>query len=286
MLQTLVLWMLMSIVLVLAALGVAFGVFSWQLQRRNRVDPHTETLAPLLWLWSPTQPARMHRRLQRAAVPLRVIDAQDGTAPPRRRTRRSTTPEPPMGSAAGLRRSVMAQAVELDRQVAITARQPRPVRRQALRALGAQVTTLEATTARLVRLHVQASAPPASPRPAPASPPEVLGSVNDHLDLLEQAHAEMLEIEQANGLLDPDALLRRARLDAAAPAAAHLPTAPATAPVAETAGIPPAPTPTSPGPPPVAPPQPRAAAPTATGPEPRPRAPSTAPESRAHPQAG
>jgi hypothetical protein len=271
-LQTLVLWMLMSIVLVLAALGVAFGVFSWQLQRRNRVDPHTETLAPLLWLWSPTQPARMHRRLQRAAVPLRVIDAQDGTAPPRRRTRRSTTPEPPVGSAAGLRRSVMAQAVELDRQVAITARQPRPVRRQALRALGAQVTTLEATTARLVRLHVQASAPPAGPRPAPASPPEVLGSVNDHLDLLSSRRTPRCSRSSrrtgcstrrpaATRLLDPPAGRR--------PPPDRL--------VAETAGIlrhrrrrPPGPATRGV----IAAP---AVAPTATGPEPRPHAPPPAP---------
>lgn len=33
-------------------------------RRRNRVNPHLPTLAPVSWLWSPFLGARLHRRLQ------------------------------------------------------------------------------------------------------------------------------------------------------------------------------------------------------------------------------
>lgn len=269
MLQTLVLWALFTVMVMLAVLGVLFGLFSWQLQRKNRVDPDHETMAPLLWLWSPAQPARLHRRLQRAVVPLRVVAAQADPAPTSRRARRQAAP-PPDGSAAGLRRTVLAQAVEIDRNVVLVARQPRPVRRQSLRALGAQVTEIERLTGRLVRLHVQTSAPPTYPGVAPVTPTpaEALAGVTEQLDLLEQAHHEMLEIEQANGLLDPDAVLGRVIAPQPAPAPMPRTTTPAPAPLA-----PPRPADRVEGPPPS--PAPRPAAAPAARPAAQPSAPPT-----------
>jgi hypothetical protein len=52
-------------------------------RRRNRVNPHLPTLAPLGWLWSPFPAARLHRRLRRCVATV------DEALPRRRRARRT-----------------------------------------------------------------------------------------------------------------------------------------------------------------------------------------------------
>lgn len=52
-------------------------------RRRNRVNPHLPTLAPLGWLWSPFPAARLHRRLRRC------VTTVDEALPRGRRARRT-----------------------------------------------------------------------------------------------------------------------------------------------------------------------------------------------------
>jgi hypothetical protein len=52
-------------------------------RRRNRVNPHLPTLAPLGWLWSPFPAARLHRRLRRCVATV------DEALPRGRRARRT-----------------------------------------------------------------------------------------------------------------------------------------------------------------------------------------------------
>src|SRR5205823_325866 len=98
MLQTLVIGFFLSILVFFAVIAVLIGVFSAQLRRRNRVDPNIETLAPITWLWAPTQAPRLHRRLQNATNPMRRIDQIEGVGAPRKR-RDPVPPPPPAGSA-------------------------------------------------------------------------------------------------------------------------------------------------------------------------------------------
>ena len=49
------------------ALMTTVGLIRWRLRRRNRVDPAQPSAAPLRWLASPTEPARLHRRLRTIA---------------------------------------------------------------------------------------------------------------------------------------------------------------------------------------------------------------------------
>ncbi len=73
-----------------------------------------------------------------------------------------------------------------------------------------QVTEIERLSARIVDLRRQAATPTAGvAAPGPPPPPEVLAQISDNLDLLEQAQAELAEIERASGLGDPSEVLRR-----------------------------------------------------------------------------
>ena len=233
--QVILLGFLVTFLVLLAVIGVLIGVYSRNLHRRNRVDPEVESLAPLLWIWKPGQAPRLHRRLQSATSPIARIDADErmaSTTEPSGRVGKiakavklNSDPEPEApspGSVAGLRQTLRAQAVQMDRDVVLSARLARPARRQALTAIGIQVGQLENLSARLVHQYRQSAAPVVSPLPHPvaAAPPQVLADVSHQLDVLEQAQNELLEIERANGLMDPDELMRQARAPQPAPAPA------------------------------------------------------------------
>jgi hypothetical protein len=107
-----------------------------QLRRTNRVAHRTPTPAPVVWLWSPSTQARLHRRLQVAVAP---IDP-DGTG--------SGLPAAPETDA--LRRGLTDQAAGLDAWLAWSARaRPRSVRRAHLRAAALQVAVTEDLAQRL-----------------------------------------------------------------------------------------------------------------------------------------
>lgn len=182
--------------IVLVTLAVL--VLRWRLQRRNRVSPAVKSPAPLHWLVSPSQTARMHRRLQGAVAEIHL-------APAHRRRRAPTT-----GSSVDeFRRELEYQAVELDYHLVIAARHPRRQRRPLMTSLDAQVTQVEQLSARLSRLARPAGVAPSGWDVA-EQPPEVLSRLSRQLDLLDEASDELAEIERAAGLVDVDALLGRA----------------------------------------------------------------------------
>lgn len=198
MLEAVLLAILLTIVLVAVAMAVLVGVFSYQLTRSNRVSPETPTTAPLVWLWSPTQAAKLHRRLRGAVRPLPL--------PSGRGRRRGELPP-----QAELMQTVAAQAVAIDHHVVYASRLSRQNRRRQLHALTPQVAEIERLSLRLLHQQRMATQPAnigGSHRIAP-SPAEVLHDVSDRLDRLDEAHQELLAIERSSGLGDPNEVLDR-----------------------------------------------------------------------------
>lgn len=180
--------MLTWVVLVVTALIV----LRWRLQRRNRVSPAVKSPAPTIWLWSPTRPAQLHRRLQLAV-------GEISTAPSRR-----ARPAPSL-SVDELQRDLEYQAVELDRHVVVASRHPRRQRRVLLADLDPRVAQVEELSVRLSRLR----RPPGTPATGwdlPAGSNEMLNRISAQLDLLDQAQDELTAIERAAGLVDVDRL--------------------------------------------------------------------------------
>jgi hypothetical protein len=194
----------------------AFALIVWRLNKLNRVDPTMASPAPLFWLVSPSQSALLHRRLRAAA-------ALVATAPKTGATGR--------GSLDDLHAQVIVQARELDRLVAITARAPRRIRRDHIRALRPQVTELENLSGRLMGLDQRSFGP--RPAGAPVDPPEVaLREMEERIAHLEHAEAELAAVERANGLGDPEAIIAEGQTSLPAPDPAdRIPDVPAPGPV-------------------------------------------------------
>ncbi|MCD9622428.1 hypothetical protein [Rhabdothermincola salaria] len=182
-------------------LTLAVVVARWKLQRRNRVSPAVKSPAPLLWLWSPTQPARLHRRLQGAVTEIHL-------APSRRA--QST------GSVDDMRRELEYQAVEIDHHLVVASRHPRRSRRALMATLQSQVDEVEQLSIRLSRLSRPAGAV-ATGWELSQQPPEVLARLNEQLDLLDAAGDELDAIERASGLGDVEVVLAPLERKAHAP---------------------------------------------------------------------
>lgn len=187
----------------LAIVTLAFVVLRWRLQKANRVSPAMRSPAPVTWLWSPTMPARLHRRLQAATRPIHLA--------PSRRSR-----DVPSLSVDDLRRELEYQAVELDHHVVAAAQHPKVQRRSLLRQLQGQVAEIERLSIRLSRMARDPSRP-SSGWDVAAHPPEVLAHISRQLDLLDQAQEELTEIERAVGLVDVDRVLAPTKQPVAAP---------------------------------------------------------------------
>lgn len=194
-------------------LAAAVATLRWTLRRSNRVDPAQPTAAPLAWLWSPLEPARLHRRLRTA------VRASQPLTPARRSERGASL------SVDELRRDLARQAAALDDRVVIAARQPRPVRRSQLYELRGQVAALERLSVRIAALR--------RPDGTPASgwdetPDAAIARIGRQLDLLDDAHEELAELERAAGLDDlatiERAIERNRRAAPAMPPARRAPT--------------------------------------------------------------
>ena len=199
--RNLVLFFLAFVTTWIVLLTLAVVVARWKLQRRNRVSPAVKSPAPVMWLWSPTQPARLHRRLQGAVVDIHLS--------PSRRSQSS-------GSVDDMRRELEYQAVEIDHHLVVASRHPRRSRRALMATLRSQVDEVEQLSIRLSRL--------SRPHGAVASgwelnqqPPEVLARLNEQLDLLDAAGDELDAIERAAGLGDVEAVLAPLEKKAHAP---------------------------------------------------------------------
>ncbi len=257
MLSALVIWFLVLLTVMVVLAGAGIAAFSWQLNRHNRVVPDIETAAPLTWLISPAQSARLHRRLRNAAAPV-----MPPPAPKRTRRHRGAAPEGPTDE---LRRGLVDQVVAVDQHLIFTARLPGPARRPQQRALQQQVADIERLSSRILAHERRTAMPAAGPGTRPSTPPAVLADLTQQLDLLEQAHDELAAIEQANGLLDPEAVLHQIATPAPMPAR----TLPPPRPDQRVVSPPPRPDQRVPGPaaPPTAPPHPGQ---RVAGPPPRP----------------
>jgi len=201
--RQLLIWGVAFFVTSIVIITIAIVMLRWRLRRANRVSPAMRSPAPILWLWSPRQPARLHRRLRTATSEIHL-------APSRRRR------EMPSLSVDDLRRELEYQAVELDHHLVAAARHPATQRRALLRQLQGQVAEVERLSIRLSRM-TRSPGRPSSGWDIASEPPEVLAHISQQLDLLDQAQEELTEIERAVGLVDVDRVLAPTKRPVAAP---------------------------------------------------------------------
>ena len=132
--RQLLVWSIAFLVTWVAIVALAAVILRWRLQKANRVSPAVRTPAPIHWMWSPREPARLHRRLRTATRDIHLA--------PSRRSR-----DVPSLSVDDLRRELEYQAVELDHHLVAAARHPRAQRRALLWQLQGQVAEVERLSA-------------------------------------------------------------------------------------------------------------------------------------------
>jgi hypothetical protein len=169
------------VVAAVAGSAAVTAALVWRLRRRNRVSPSVRSEAPVLWLWSPTRAARLHRRLQKA-----VSAARYGLGLDHGRRSRPASPQ-----LSELVDDLQLQAVAVDRQVVVASRCPPTVRTRLLRALADQTGDIERLVERVLEA---ASATAGDP------PPAALARMGERLDALEAARDELARLEAAAGL--------------------------------------------------------------------------------------
>jgi hypothetical protein len=168
---------LVAALLVLAVVGVgitvgAIALVVHTLAVRNRVVPGLRSPAPLGWLWSTRLAARLHRRLRTAVAAATASVAARGLED--------------LG-LADVVAELKQRAVELDAQLVLADRAPKPARRRMLRELQAETFELERLVERVMRM---------SRAFAGAVPSERgLGVVRERLELLESALRELDGVE-------------------------------------------------------------------------------------------
>jgi hypothetical protein len=168
---------------VLFTTGVVCMLAVRSVKRANRVVPERRSWAPTGWLWSVREPARLHRRLRRAAtlarssvVPLR---------PPRRGWRGS---QPAASGLVAVADDLARRAVALDDELVGAAASPRPWRSSQLAGLAMQVQEVEAGAWRLA--HLAAAWRRQLQQAALGEPVPVL-EIGSRLDAFEAAMAEL-----------------------------------------------------------------------------------------------
>ena len=142
----------------ICALMTTVGLVRWRLRRRNRVDPAQPSPAPVRWLASPSEPARLHRRL-RTVAHVGIVN-----------------PEIDEHATA----EILAVATRLDSRTVLAAAGPSRERRHQLHALRTEVGQLEQLAGRLAR-----------PLTGPAGPAEL-----DTLQLLADARDEVEQLDR------------------------------------------------------------------------------------------
>lgn len=165
---------LLSAVAVMAACVAATLVVVHTLAVRNRVVPDVRTRAPMTWLVAPDRGAQLHRRLRAAMAVATFSD--------------------PRGSELGLDDVVgqlRGRALELDEQLVVASRAPKPARRRMLRELQPEVAELERLAERTMRMSRAWTGAVPSERG--------LGAVRDRLELLEGALRELDGVDVRTG---------------------------------------------------------------------------------------
>lgn len=161
------LWVLLVWALLVA---VATTVAVVTLRRMNRVVPRVRSSAPLIWLVSPTRPARMHRQLRSLGTWV-------------------THPEPKVHRQ--LWKDVVAEIVATDAELVVAARSNPRIRATELDAVGVRIDRLEDLAERLRNL--DRFQPDGTTRQPPSDAIEVL---EHRLVNLEQAHHDLVDLER------------------------------------------------------------------------------------------
>lgn len=172
--------LLIIVVVWLVMLSIAAGTAVWTMRRANEVVKGTRSPAPVLWLWSPSKPARLHRRL-------RHVFTWD-------------SPERPKVHGE-LWDELEAEAVRLDADIASLTRAPRPVRRRAHAAMAPRVEYLANLAARIRRLEADATAPRGfeEAEATEPTPTDGLVELDERIANLESAHNELSDFERLVG---------------------------------------------------------------------------------------
>lgn len=160
----------------LATLLSAALLVARRVGRANRVSAAVPSPAPVRWHWTPSRPARLHRRLQVAVWPI------DPARP-------HAEILPAVGTDA-LRTDLVAIALDTDRHLAIVRRAPARIRRAAWRDAAHRVLVIEDLAARLR----DAPTPPARFRVV-RSVPRGLEDLVERMQCLEHGRAEVARIE-------------------------------------------------------------------------------------------
>jgi hypothetical protein len=181
--------------------------------RANRVLPERRTEAPISWLVSPREPARLHRRLRRA-----VQLANGSVGPLRDGSKRGRKPQKGLVSPlVEVADELVAQALHLDDRLPQAATAHPHWKGRALGELAGEVNDVEAAAFRLSRLAVtwqMEMRQAAELSPASVAPLELRA----RLDAIEAALAELSPAAiqahagaqtRAQRLARPDATLTR-----------------------------------------------------------------------------
>jgi len=152
----------------------AIAYARWRIRRQLRVRPTTRSLAPTHWLVSTSEPARLHRRLRKAAAVARAAGERGDD------------------TIAQLADEVQDHAVALERHLVLLSRLWRR-ERTARKELVAQVAQLEHLSARLTVSAVEVT----RPRALTAGSPDALVQLTERIDALDAARKELTALERS-----------------------------------------------------------------------------------------
>ena len=152
-----------------------------RLHRRNRVSPRVATFAPLIWLWHPERPARLHRRLRRATAMARAGAAIHAQSWGRGRGL-TTIPE--------LVDDLERRACTVDSRLVLASRARGATRWSMLNELEREVAEVENLSARLVGLTTEWATVANAGMPARGT----AEAIGQRLDALEEAMREVSAI--------------------------------------------------------------------------------------------
>jgi hypothetical protein len=170
------------------ATGICGSLVARSVRRVNRVSPHRRSAAPVAWLYSWREPARLHRRLRRA-----VAVAHSAVAPlrpPQRRWRRADQG----GALAEMADELGRRAAAVDDQLVWAASLHPGWRRQTLASLAREAAEIESNAWRLAHLANRWRAQLDQAALSQAAPPLDLGA---RLDAFEAAMAELARVSSA-----------------------------------------------------------------------------------------
>ena len=151
----------------------AFGYTTWRVRKQLRVRPTVRSVAPTYWLMATTEPARLHRRLRRAATVARTAGERGGP------------------TIAELADDLQDHAVALEHHLVLLSRVWRR-ERGARRDLVEQVEQLEHLSSRLTISAMEVN----RPRTLSAGSPDHLKELTERIDTLDAARVELAELER------------------------------------------------------------------------------------------